>query len=191
METKRTVRNESRREFFDRDYSLREAYSRVWKYARKYRFRLIVGVVCGMLTAGTLVPFFQIVQPALQHVETHDARTDEKAETVPEAAPAAAGRVAADRPKNAFDKEIAKNSKLPSWYPQVEKLAAKCGTGGRLFGAITGKEISDALKEQFGIEIGKQKIVLDEPIKQCGAYELKAKLGSEISGKLRVLVTEE
>ena len=127
METKRTVRNESRREFFDRDYSLREAYSRVWKYARKYRFRLIVGVVCGMLTAGTLVPFFQIVQPALQHVETHDARTDEKAETVPEAAPAAAGRVAADRPKNAFDKEIAKNSKLPSWYPQVEKLAAKCG----------------------------------------------------------------
>ena len=57
-----------RKEFFDRDYSTREAYGRVWKYARKYRLRLAVGVVCGMATAGTLVPFFQIVQPALHHV---------------------------------------------------------------------------------------------------------------------------
>jgi hypothetical protein len=64
---------EYRREFFDRDYTFREAYGRVWKYARKYRLRLFVGVICGMATAGTLVPFFQIVQPALQHVESHDA----------------------------------------------------------------------------------------------------------------------
>ena len=56
---------EYKKEFFDRDYSTVEAYRRVWKYARKYRFRLLVGIVSGMLTAGTLVPFFQIVQPAL------------------------------------------------------------------------------------------------------------------------------
>ena len=64
---------EYKKEFFDRDYTFREAYGRVWKYARKYRLRLAVGVICGMATAGTLVPFFQIVQPALQHVESHDA----------------------------------------------------------------------------------------------------------------------
>ena len=61
------------KEFFDRDYTVREAYGRIWKYARRYRFRLFVGVLCGMLTAGTLVPFFQIVQPTLQHVEGHDS----------------------------------------------------------------------------------------------------------------------
>ena len=62
-----------KKEFFDRNYTVREAYARVWEYARRYKFRLLVGVVCGMLTAGTMVPFFQIVQPTLQHVESHDA----------------------------------------------------------------------------------------------------------------------
>ncbi len=71
------------------------------------------------------------------------------------------------------------------------KLTAKGGSGGRLFGAITAKEISETLLEQTGIEIAKQKIVLDEPIKQFGTYELKAKLGSEISGKFTVTVSEE
>ena len=65
---------EYKREFFDRDYTLKEAYGRVWKYARKYRLRLAVGVICGMATAGTLVPLFQIVQPALQHVEESSAK---------------------------------------------------------------------------------------------------------------------
>ena len=67
---------EYRKEFFDREYSMREAYARVWKYARKYKLRLAIGVICGMATAGTLVPFFQIVQPALQHVESHDAEVE-------------------------------------------------------------------------------------------------------------------
>ena len=62
-----------KKEFFDRTYTVREAYARVWKYARRYKFRLFIGVVCGMMTAGTLVPFFQIVQPTLQHVESHDS----------------------------------------------------------------------------------------------------------------------
>ena len=42
---------EYKKEFFDRDYGTLEAYRRVWKYARKYRFRLTVGIICGMLTA--------------------------------------------------------------------------------------------------------------------------------------------
>ena len=56
-------------EFFDRKYSAREAYSRVWKYARPYRWRLLFGVLCGFLTAGTLVPVFQMVQPAVGGIE--------------------------------------------------------------------------------------------------------------------------
>ena len=126
---------EYKREFFDRDYTLKEAYGRVWKYARKYRLRLAVGVICGMATAGTLVPLFQIVQPALQHVESHDAGIVRE-ETVPavEAAPEVAAKPEVDAgnthkkvKKNSFEKQIEKNSKLPSWYPKVEKFAAKCG----------------------------------------------------------------
>ena len=70
------------------------------------------------------------------------------------------------------------------------KLAAKAGSGGRLFGAVTTKEIAEGLKAQYGIDIPKQKLVLDEPIKAFGTYEVKAKLGFEVSGVVKVTVTE-
>ena len=56
---------------------------------------------------------------------------------------------------------------------------------------ITAKEISEALMAQFGLDVGKQKIVLDEPIKAFGSYEIRAKLGYEVSGKFTVTVAEE
>ena len=71
------------------------------------------------------------------------------------------------------------------------KLTAKAGTGGRLFGAVTTKEISEGLKAQFGIDIPKQKLVLDEPIKAFGSYQIKAKLGFEVVGTVYVSVFEE
>ena len=55
-------------EFFDREYSAGEAYGRLWGYTRKYRFRIYFGILCGMLTAGTLLPLFQVIQPALDKV---------------------------------------------------------------------------------------------------------------------------
>ena len=73
----------------------------------------------------------------------------------------------------------------------VVKLTAKAGAGGRLFGAVTSKEISDALKEQHGLDVAKTKIVQDEPIKSFGTYQLKCKLGYEVTGTLDVVVAEE
>ena len=73
----------------------------------------------------------------------------------------------------------------------VVKLTAKAGSGGRLFGAVTSKEISDALKEQYGLDVAKTKIVQDEPIKSFATYQLKCKLGYEITGTLTVTVSEE
>ncbi|MBQ6214563.1 MAG: 50S ribosomal protein L9 [Oscillospiraceae bacterium] len=70
-------------------------------------------------------------------------------------------------------------------------IKAKSGGKGKLFGAVTSQEISDALKEQCGIEIEKNKIVQSEPIKSFGNYEVKAKLGYEVSGIINVLVTED
>jgi len=73
----------------------------------------------------------------------------------------------------------------------VVKLVAKAGQGGRLFGSVTSQEISDGLKAQYNIEIAKNKIVQDEPIKSFGSYQIKVKLGYEISGTLYVVVAEE
>lgn len=70
-------------------------------------------------------------------------------------------------------------------------IRAKSGNGGKLFGAVTSKEISDALAAQHGITIEKNKIVQGDPIKNYGTYEVKCKLGYEISGKFTVYVTEE
>ena len=69
-------------------------------------------------------------------------------------------------------------------------MRAKAGGAGKLFGAVTSQEICDALKEQCGIEIEKNKIVQAEPIKTFGSYTVKAKLGFEISGNVNVLVIE-
>ncbi len=73
----------------------------------------------------------------------------------------------------------------------VVHISARAGQGGRLFGAVTSQEIAEALREQHGIEIEKNKIVQAEPIKQFGSYEVKAKLGYEVSGTINVLVTEK
>ena len=69
-------------------------------------------------------------------------------------------------------------------------IKAKSGNGGKLFGAVTSKEIADALSAQFGITVEKNKIVQSDPIKNYGTYEVKCKLGHEISGKFTVYVTE-
>ncbi len=71
------------------------------------------------------------------------------------------------------------------------KLTARAGQGGRLFGSVTSKEISDGLKKQFDIDIEKNKLALADPIKAFGSYEIKARLGYEVTGTVYVLVVEE
>lgn len=70
-------------------------------------------------------------------------------------------------------------------------IKAKAGAGGKLFGAVTSQEISKALKEQFEIEVEKNKIVQADPIKTFGSFTVKVKLGYEISGNVNVLVVED
>ena len=71
------------------------------------------------------------------------------------------------------------------------KIRARAGQGGKLFGSITSKEISDELKAQYGLDVSKSKIVLTDPIKSFGSFEVKCKLGSEVSGVINVLVIED
>jgi len=71
------------------------------------------------------------------------------------------------------------------------KISAKAGKGGRLFGAVTSKEIAEALRSQHGVSVEKNKIVQAEPIKAFGTYKVKCKLGHEVSGVINVVVSEE
>jgi len=71
----------------------------------------------------------------------------------------------------------------------IVRVKAKSGESGRLFGSVTNTEIAAELAAQHGIEIEKNKIITDN-IKSYGTYEVKVKLGHEITGTLNVLVTE-
>ncbi len=71
------------------------------------------------------------------------------------------------------------------------KIVAEAGNDGRFYGAVTSKDIAEALKAQFGIEIDKRKFELDAPIKAFGTYRIDVKLYQGISGKLAVMVVEK
>lgn len=70
-------------------------------------------------------------------------------------------------------------------------IKTKSGENGKLFGSITSKDISDKLKKDFKIDIDKKKIVLPEPIKSTGNFDIEVKIYPEVSGKLSVKIEEE
>ena len=74
---------------------------------------------------------------------------------------------------------------------KVIAVSIKAGEGGRTFGAVTGKEIAQAAKEQYDYEIDKKKIVLKESIKTFGTYEVPLKLHPKVTATLRVQVSEK
>ena len=67
-------------------------------------------------------------------------------------------------------------------------LKVKAGENGKIFGGVTSKEIAENLKSQYGIEIDKKKIILDETIKNLGVYNVEVKLFEGVIGKLKVQV---
>lgn len=70
-------------------------------------------------------------------------------------------------------------------------IKAKLGTSGKLFGAVSGKEIALELAKQRSIDIDKKKLVLDEPIKELGTHIVKAKLHKDVTAEVTVHVVEE
>ncbi|GCD09416.1 50S ribosomal protein L9 [Clostridium tagluense] len=73
---------------------------------------------------------------------------------------------------------------------KVVKIIGKAGENGKLFGAITNKDIAMALNKQYNLDVDKKKIVTDT-IKLLGTYEVEVKVYPEISTKIKVLVCEE
>lgn len=70
------------------------------------------------------------------------------------------------------------------------KIKAKTGENGKLFGAITSKDVAELIREQYKIEIDKKKIVMDT-IKLAGGYEIDIKLYPEVSTKMKVIIVPQ
>ena len=69
------------------------------------------------------------------------------------------------------------------------KLTVKAGDNGKLFGAVTSKEISEALKTQFNIVVDKKKVLLSESIKEAGCRKVDIKLNEGVIGTITVMIT--
>ena len=67
-------------------------------------------------------------------------------------------------------------------------INAPGGTDNRLYGSVTAKDVAEALRTSHGIDIDKRKIVMSDPIKTYGKYELDVKLYTEVNGKIHVHV---
>ena len=70
-------------------------------------------------------------------------------------------------------------------------IKASCGGDGRLYGAVTAKDISERLAADYGITLDKRKLVVKDPIKAYGKYALEVRLYPEVTGTLNLLVTAE
>ena len=70
------------------------------------------------------------------------------------------------------------------------EVKMKAGEGGRTFGSISSKEIAEEAKKQLNMELDKKKMILKDPIKALGTYEVQIKLHPKVIGTFRVHVTE-
>lgn len=69
-------------------------------------------------------------------------------------------------------------------------VTLKVGEGGKIFGSVSTKEISEAAKEQLNMEIDKRKLLLPSPIKVLGVTQVPVKLHPKVTGQLKVFVKE-
>ncbi len=68
------------------------------------------------------------------------------------------------------------------------RVTVKAGEGGKTFGSVSTKEIAAALKEQHGVDLDKKKLVLNDPIKNAGAYTVPVKLHPQVTAEIKVKV---
>lgn len=97
-----------------------------------------------------------------------------------------------DAEKNRKEKEFSNAKELQKKLSEINVvIQAKSGESGKLFGAISNKDIAEHLKNVHKIDIDKKKIVLDEPIKSIGTFNVDIKLYPEVSAKITVTVKGE
>lgn len=74
---------------------------------------------------------------------------------------------------------------------EILVIRTKVGEKGKLFGAITSKDIAEELKKKFKMEIDKKQVLLEDPIKNIGIYDVEVKLHPQVIAKVKVEVIPE
>ena len=69
-------------------------------------------------------------------------------------------------------------------------INAKAGDGGRLFGAITNKDVAEAINNKYNLSVDKKKVVIDT-IKVAGGYDVEVKVYPEVSTKMKVIIVPQ
>ena len=71
------------------------------------------------------------------------------------------------------------------------KIISQAGSDGRLYGSVTAKDVAEALQKQHGITIDKRKLSMTDPIKAFGTYNTEVKLYTEVTGKVKITVSDK
>ncbi len=87
--------------------------------------------------------------------------------------------------KEQYDAAVALGKELEAI---TVKVSVKAGEGGKVFGAVTSKEIAQELSKQYGKEVDKKKIQLSDSIKHVGSFEVPVKLHTKVTATLKVQV---
>ena len=107
-------------------------------------------------------------------------------------------------PKNMKDIQLKKQNEARIAEAQLKEAQAfakeleektvtvgiKVGAGGKTFGSVSTKEIADAAKEQFGIELDRKKMVLASPLREIGESSVQVRVHPKVTAQLKVLVKE-
>lgn len=70
------------------------------------------------------------------------------------------------------------------------KITSKTGENGKLFGAITSKDVAELIKKQYNVTVDKKKVVM-ETIKVAGEFQIEVKLYPEVATKMKVIVVPQ
>lgn len=89
--------------------------------------------------------------------------------------------------KERYDEALSLKKDVESF---VVNLSIKTGEGGKTFGAISPKQIEEAIKDQFNITLDKKKFEIDEPIKSTGTFTIKVKLHPEVIATLKLNIKD-
>jgi large subunit ribosomal protein L9 len=88
------------------------------------------------------------------------------------------------------DKESAQ-ALVAKLQDKTVKLTVKSGENGKLFGSVTAQDIADAMKGQHGLALDKKKLVLDEPLKATGEYDVAYHPFPGVTGTVKVVIQPE
>ncbi|NMB33170.1 MAG: 50S ribosomal protein L9 [Clostridium sp.] len=94
--------------------------------------------------------------------------------------------------ENKRERELAQAKGLAKKIDKIKvTFKVKAGENGKLFGSITGKDISDYLEKHHNINIDRKRISLGDAIKSLGSYKADIRLYAGVSAKLTVKIEQD